>query len=397
VVAIILLITVLRESFLSLNISPVNATVTIDNSVLNLNSAGKVQSILSTGNHFLNVKADGYDGYVKNFSMNNGSFKTISVNLKETGKTSSIENGGQFLSASNDGKSILYLSGDGKALYKNDLSLNDKGEIQTNVQPMTNAKLSGIEEIIWSPNLDLALFRKSGAIYVFDFQKYDFIHQTETLWNSNVGSVAWAPDNTDIAYVDTQNNLLSFSNISHSDQRVVLNFSNYGITNPILHWSSNSQYLLVIPRDTDYNQNKIYIFNTFTNQLNEITNIGNQVDATFSPDNKTILYTSYSKAADNSDPNILSVMNVDGSNKKSLDIRTTFGKIAWNKDGNNFLVGALDTANDLETVYNFNNSILKADGFYKTLDSGIPSLVKIVDDDKIIVYQTNQGIFAVKN
>lgn len=396
VTALILLLIVLRESFLSIKVSPANATITIDDSTLNLNSVGNVQTILSPGDHVINIKADGHNGYVKNFNMKNGSFKTISVNLNETGKTLAIENDGQFLSASNDGKSILYLSGDGKTLYKADLSLDDKGNVQTSLQAMTDAKLSGIEEIIWSPNLDLALFRKGSAINVFDFQKYDFVHQTETLWGQNIGSVTWAPDNSDIAYVDTGNNLLYFSNISHGDQRAILNFSNYGIINPVLHWSPDSQWLLVISRNPDYSQDKIYTYNTFTNQLNEVTNIGDQVDAVFSPDNKKILYTSYSKAGDNSDPNILSIMDLDGSNKQSLDLRTTISKIAWKKDGTNFLTGSLDANKNQEKIYNFDSGILKIDGFYKAL-SDVPSLVKLVSDDKIIVYQTSGGIFAVKN
>ena len=398
VLAIILLIIVLRESFLSVNISPANATVTIDDSVLNLNSVGKVQTILSPGDHVINAEADGYDGYLKNFTLKEGSFKTISVNLNETGKIITVEKGGQFLDSSLDSKSILYLSADGKILYKEYLSLDDKGNIQTNVIAMTDAKLSGIEGIIWSPELNLALFQKAGGnVDVFDFQKYDFVHQTETLWGQNIGSIVWAPDNSDIAYVDTANNLLYLSNISHSDQRAILNFSNYDITNPILRWSGNGQYLVVISRNSDYNKDKIYLYNTFTNQMNELTNIGDQVDATFSPDSKKILYTSYSKTGDNSDPNILSIMNLDGSNKQSLDLRTTIDKIDWKKDGVNFLVGSLNTKKNQEEISNFDTGILKIDGNYKILPSGIPSLVKLVDDDKIIVYETNQGIFAMKN
>jgi hypothetical protein len=396
VAAIVLLVLVLRESFLTISISPANSTVTIDNTILNLNATGKVQAILSPGNHVLNAESDGYDGYIKNFSLKDGSFKTISINLNKTGKIATIENGGQFLSISPDGESILYLSGDGKTLYKADLKLDDKGNVQTNTRAMTDSKLSGIDEITWSPNLDLALFRKAGGIDVFDFQKYDFVHQTETLWGQNIGSISWAPDNSDIAFVDTANNLLDFSNISHGDQRVILNFSNYGISNPILHWSQNSQYLLVISRNSDYSQNKIYTYNTFTNQMNEVTDIGDQVDAVFSPDNKKILYTSYSKTLDNSNSSVLSVMNLDGSSKQSLDIRTTTDKVAWKKDGVNFLVESLNADKNQEEISSFNTSISKIDGFYKTLSSGIPSLVKLLDDDKIIVYQTSQGIFAVK-
>jgi hypothetical protein len=182
VLFICFLINILSQSIVTINISPKTAIVLLDNAPIKLNRHGLSKKIIRVGNHKIDVQAEGYIGISATIKAKRFLPSTLTYDLKPLGETK-ILGSGIFLDKASDSE-VYHLGDAGRTLYKSIFML-DNQKIIENTQAITAPILSGIEEIIWSPNKDLALFRKGNAISIFDFKKYDFVHQTETPWRKN--------------------------------------------------------------------------------------------------------------------------------------------------------------------------------------------------------------------
>jgi hypothetical protein len=388
------------RSFATIHVVPTEATITLDNGQTTEVTNGSLRVNLTPGIHSVSVTADKYIGQTKDITFGRGFSKQINFDLKEVPSPTQITTSGTLLAKGNDFNSAYYLGGTGKVLYKIGVTLdeNDVIRIKQN-RPITDEKLGGIEAITWSPTGELALFKKGTNAFLFDFMRYDFIHQTETLWANNVGQIAWSTDNTEVAYIYTGNgeNSLILSNFTNTSVDRVADLRDYGIENPLLRWSPDSETLLLIPRNKDADTNKIYAFSVYSRKLKLITDSGNQTDAVFSPDSSKVLYSTYSKDPQSRTPYVISVMKKDGTEKKSLEIRAEINKIGWNKDSKNIIVANYDDVTKQEVVYNFDTDQKLQSGFSISNfgDLVINSLL-LTDDNKIILFETNMGIYALK-
>jgi hypothetical protein len=388
------------RSFATIHVTPVEATLSIDGGQATQVTNGSLRVNLKPGVHKISIDADKFIGQSQDVEFGRGFSKQITFSLKAVPDPTQITTAGRLLSKGNDFNSAYYLSGDNKTLYKIGVTLdeNDTIRIKQN-RPITDPRLAGIESIAWSPTGELALFKKGTSAFLFDFMRYDFIHQTETLWANTIGEMAWSPDNTEVAYIYTGNNenSLILSNFTNTSVDRVLDLRDYKINNPILRWSPDSEWIILIPRNADYNENKIYAFSVYSRQIKAITDSGNQIEATFSPDSSKILYSTYSKDPQNSTSSVLSVMKKDGSEKKSLEIRADINKVAWNKDSNNIIVANYNDVTKQEIVYNFNTDQKLQTGFsISNFGSLVIRSLLLTDDNKIILFETNEGIYALK-
>jgi hypothetical protein len=387
---------VVTHSFITIQLSPRNATLVIDGKDLNSSGNSIVRKFVSPGTHQVEVEADDYIGISESIDFRRGFPKKIIISLLEKPAPTSIADGGEFLTKGNNFNEIYYLNG-GNTLYKAKIKVDENGKAQpSEVMPITGPTVNAVEEIIWSPTKELALFKRSTEVTLFDFKKYDFVNQTEDLWGNDIGSIAWAPDNSKIAYCYAPaggEQSLIFANLTNTEITRVFNFKDYGIDNPLLRWSPDSEWLLVIPRNQDADKNHIYLFNSYSRSMTEIADTGNQLDAQFSPDGNKIIYSTYSKDPSGQVNSVLSVMNTDGSNKKSLGVYAILSKTAWSKDSANIVVATYDPVTKGEEIYKYNVDKKQKDGFILT-DVGdifINSLI-LSDDNKMIVYQDNSGI-----
>jgi Tol biopolymer transport system component len=244
----------------------------------------------------------------------------------------------------------------------------------------------------------LALFKKSDGVYLFDFQKYDFVHQTEVFWGKNIGDIAWAPDNSKIAYFygpASGEKTLIFANIANTEPTRVANLADYQIDNPYLSWSPDSRYLILIPRNKDYSQDKVYLYDTYSGALKETTELGDQIAAKFSPDNSLIVYSTYSKGDGDTEPFVISVMNKDGAEQKSLDLRTGIDNIAW-LDPDSILAAEYrrSSGNVTFLIYDLASKIQS-----ETIESMATKIVNKIEafpEDGIALFENADGIFAFR-
>jgi len=401
VVAFSLLLWFLVNSFVTVILTPPSAAVHVDGKAMRYTSFGKLRLTLPPGQHTITAEADGYAGRSEKIILRRGFNKSITLGLKEQAKPVEVSASATMLEKGNDFNDNFYLGNDGKTLFKLKVSLDSEGNISLlENRPVTSGRLSGVKEIIWSPTKELALLRKSDMVTLFDLKKYDFVNQTETPWGEDIGSIAWSPDNSKIAYYyspPSGEKSLIFANLTNTEINRMLNLKELNIENPILRWSPDSEWLMIIPRDVDESKNKIYMFNAYTRNFSELTDTGNQIDAAFSPDSNKIIYATYSKDSSSPVDTVLSVMDRDGANKRSLDLRAELTKTAWLKDSDNLVVATYDIGTKKESIFKFNTSTKSISGFLlKDLGDIFINSISITDDNRIVVYEDNSGIFAVK-
>lgn len=392
----------LTHSFMEVSINPKDALVTINNAPVKVGALGRIKRTLTPGDYNLRVEADGYIAFIQNVTLKRSKKSTIAVALKEIPEPTVLAENAALLAKDKEFNTFYYLGESGKTLYKAISNVDEDGLIQLKtLLPVTEPRLSGIEEIIWSPNKDLALFRKKDTINLFDFKKYDFVNQTETPWGKDISSIAWAPDNSKIAYYYAPGNgekSLIFANLSNTEITRVANLAEMGLNNPLLRWSPDSEWLLVVPRNSpDYEKNKVYLFNAYSRTFKVITETGSQVDAIFSPDSNQVLYATYSKGSNNPINTVISVMDKDGSNKRALDVRAELRKVVWQKDSKNLIVASYNEAKHQESIFGYNiDTKQKTDFSINALGDGYINNIAISDDNKIVIYEAKGGIYALK-
>jgi len=401
--ALLLLFWLFSRSFVAFRVTPGQATFSVDNAQIGLTAAGIARSNLSPGTHTVKISADGYIGQSFDISFKRGFMKEVDISLKKLPAPLEVSAGAQFLSRGSDFNDGYYLGNDGKTIFKikYDLDATSGNVTVAENKAITDARLSTISEIIWAPTHQLALLRKTdGSVNLFDFMKYDFVHQTETPWGSGVGSAAWAPDNSEIAYYyapGTGERSLILTNVLNTAPERVADLNDNNIENPILRWSPDSQWLLVIPRNADTSKNNVYLFNVYSRTFKQLTTSGNQVDAIFSPDGNKILYSTLSNDPNSPIQTVISVMNLDGTNQRALKLRAEISKIVWSPDSKNIVVAAFDNTAKAETIFQYDTNLDESTGFVLSnlsVSGGIQSIA-LSSDGKIVLYETADGIFAV--
>lgn len=395
VAAILALVWFLNRSFVTITISPVTAKLTIDNAPLLVNRNGVGKTTLTPGTHTIKLEAENFLFFSREIDFKKGKKTNLSFTLKEKPEISSVETGARFVANGKNTNEIIYLDPSGTTLISATLALDSDQKIVATKTPITSNRLSGINQIIWSPSKDLAIFKKNDGAYLFDFQKYDFINQTENLWGKDIGDITWAPDNSKIAYfyASGAEKSLIFANVSNTEKTRIANLADLNINNPFLSWSPDSQYLIIIPRNKDYGSNKVYIYDTYAGSLKTITDIGDQVSANFSPDTSKIAYSTYSKGTGDTDPYIISVMNKDGSNQKSLNVRTSTENIVW-IDSNTILSAEHSRSGNSET---FSTRSLTGESQQETVQGISLKIVNqtlLASENKIVIYENADGVFG---
>lgn len=383
------------RSFVSVSVSPRASKVWLDGKEIKV-IAGSASFNTSTGSHLLKAEAENFIGQNEAVSFGRGLNKKITITLTETPRPVQINASGILLMKGGDFNDGYYLSAN--TIYKTKVGLDGNGNVAVSEnRPITDAKINDTKEIIWSPNKDLALMRHSSGISLFDFMKYDFVHQTDTPWGGqDIGSIAWSPDNSKIAYYyvpASGEKSLIFANIINTDIVRVANFAQLNIENPILRWSPDSEWLLIIPRNKNASDNKIYLFNTYSREIKSVTDTGGQIDAVFSPDSNHILFNTASR---DGLPE-LNLMDKDGSGKTDLKIQANLKTVAWTKDSKNIIVAATDPKTKVQSIFRFDTERAAGSGFsIKDLGNINIQSIAFSDDGKLLLYETNNSIYALK-
>jgi hypothetical protein len=302
-----------------IEVAPQNSVVTIDNKPIALKD-GKANFSTNLGKHTLRVETDNYIGFKEEINLKRGNNYSKQIILQKAPVPIEIGGGSAYI-AMND-NNIFYQNTDDKLIYMAKIKFGSDGQaIIESRQSITSEPIVNVDNLIWSPSKELALLKRGSTISRLEFKKFDFVGQNETPFGSNIGDIIWSPDNTRVAYYYAPpegEKSLMFADKSNGDLKRVLNFAELGIDNPYLAFSPDSQWIAIIPRNKNFDENKLYVLNVYSKELRAITDTGNQKEAMFSADSQQIIYSTFSANPQNQTQRELFVIKTDGSESKSL-------------------------------------------------------------------------------
>ena len=407
VMALLLLVWLLNRSGLKVDVEPKTAIVSVDNVPIVIRNNGFASTTLSPGNHILAVEADGYISQIIELNLKRARTIDKEVSLQRIPKPYSISDSTeaaenvQFIIEGDDFNTVFYYADNAQTLYKAKFTVTDEGKIETVYNlPISNPPLSGIEKIIWSPKKDASIHKKGSKAFFFDFKKYNFVSQEEVVYGENIGDIAWSPDDSKIAYYytpKTGERSLIFANKQNNNLTRVANLNELRISDPYLRFSPSSEWLIVIPRNSNASENKIYLFNAYTRSFKEVSDAGNNLEAKFSPDGSRILYSSYSDDPQNPVKSLVSIMDADGGNKRGLDLRADIDKIDWFQGSSEEIVVATwDEEKKTESIFVYNTEKKQKEGLFIELpEKKVVKEIVSPQNGNLIYYIANDQFYIV--
>lgn len=291
-----------------------------------------------------------------------------------------------YVRPSLDHKALFYLGDNRQRVYRM--------EIANRVPvPITDKPLRSVSDIRWSGEPDVALITTPDSTYLLEIPKYDLIHQDMVrIGGSEIVSPIWDPSNPErmaFAYFPaTGEKSLVFSDkkLSSLDRKTDLT----NIKNPKLIWSNNANYILVLDRSMDVNQNNLWLYNTTNGAFNQITTEGNILDATFSPDSNHILYEKYAPVSGTPYTSTLHLINPDGTGRQDYQTRGKVSQAAW-KDNESFFLP--DLKHNTLIINNLNGQT--RDLSFSFDDPNTVSGMFYFAASQVLIFYTNNAIYHI--
>ena len=320
ILAAVLFFTLFYKGLVTINVDPKNAIVTIDNAPQEVKN-GEVSARIKFGSHKIKVEADDYVGYQEEVTLKRGFNYSKTLTLKKAPIPSKLADNVKYLFFKD--KKVYYQNSSDLLFYRGDLIVESNGQVKiANLIKITDKPIANADNIQWSATGELLMIKRNKIAYSFDFLKYDFINQVETVFSDDVGDIVWSPDNNRVAYYykpGTGERSIIYADKSNSNVFRAVNCRDLNIVDPYLVFSPDSKWLAIIPRNNEFSQNKIYIQNVYTKEIKVINDAGSQKEAIFSGDSDKLLYSTFSTDLNNETRRDLSIMKIDGNEKTSLN------------------------------------------------------------------------------
>ncbi len=372
VVGIIVYVIFYYNTSLVVKSNPQDSTITIDQKAV---SSGQKSSV-KPGTHEVSVEKENYIAYHKLVDINFGSDKIIEANLRPAPVPERIVNKqSRFATLSLDNSSLYYLS---------DKTMYAAGNIDSEDLTLTAISpdfFTDITDIIWSPNQQLAVIKQPGKTSLYNFKRYDLLHQEITPFNDEgIKDTVWSSDSEHIIYYyepGTGEKTLVKSTPTNSDKEIVYNFKDTNIVNPKIDWSADTKNVLMV------SNNKIYILNLYTNSIKVISGDENVIEAKFMPNNQIIAVTRTGVYA----------MDQDGQSKVKLDFNTDLKRITF-IDADNIII-----SEKIDNIYKFYSYNLinndKIELVYNQQQSVNPTDNILTSDGTLLYFESNNYIYRM--
>jgi hypothetical protein len=374
-----------NKGTLALTVNPREAQVIIDGQEYPRKINYQIK--LPTGEHVLEIKLDGYVNYKNKININ--SFKTIEINieLKQRPTVQKLLNEKiKFIGLSPDKKYLVGLDILGKIFYRvsvqNENATNETGEENSQntnqnltsvntAQPITEKGFANIVNVIWNPKKELAILKvknekaqlnktdfyrndaSDGTIttWLYDFNRYDLKNQESIYLGKDIGDIVWTPDGEKIIYYAKNNKSLYQASAKNTDVELLKNIP--AIADPAISIAPDGKNLTLVARSRQYNKNYLYLFDLYSKSPSQITQKGDQKGAIFNLSSDKILYASYSEEPNSNIYTALSLVDIDGKNNQSLDVRALIETVKF-FDEKNFIYPSLTDQTGSEKLIKFN-------------------------------------------
>lgn len=362
------------QASLVINITPAEAEILVAGSQHRSNEKIK----LKPGSYEIKITSPNYITYEKSTSLKIGQAKTLNIDLRaKPGTVKALQNKISFLTSGENDKSLFYLANDGKTLYQ----LNKIDQATPEIVAITPDIFNNLTNVIFSPNRLLAILKKDANNYLYDFNRYDLLHQEINDWGTGIGEMIWSPDGEQIVYYFAPENgeiTLIRSNRDKTEEERIYNFKDTSIRNPHLRYSLDGQKILVF---TD----KVYLFDVYSKALAEVKEAGKVIYAGFTPDSQNIILETIDG---------LVIMDFAGQNQIKLDINTQLNKLAW-LDSTSF-VYAKSNLGASDSFYKYNlKSKNTTEYFYNSEDTIIATDLVAVNNGQKIFFSNEGYLYSV--
>ncbi len=326
----------LRSPQLILTTSPSNAVVTIDGT-----SVTSAKKTLSVGEHKLSVSSIGFVTYDRLFTLKRAQGLHLNILLKAipTPVTLStrVENSPSFVR----GSEVFFLGNGGRTLYR---SRADAGLTTQRVEPMTPDTLTDVQKVIWRPDGEVAFIKRSDGIYLYDFMRYDLLHQTNTLWGTSIDDIIWDPSGKRVAYTyygaDGEQSL-KFADVENKAVSIVANLANNNVNHPTILWSPDGKSILLKSNSDQKKTNYLYVYDVFSKKITQVTTLGEVEGAKWSPDSLSILFTAPGQSTEGKTGLAIWVVKTDASGLKPLNVIVDgILSATWTNDSQSIVVAS---------------------------------------------------------
>jgi hypothetical protein len=230
-----------------------------------------------------------------------------------------------FMHASSDGASIYY-AGDAKtALYRMEVTTQQRISLSLQAIP-------DIHAVQWSSNQNLALVSRRDGLYLTEIPSFDFRSQRLIkIAGTEVQSAQWDPIHPNriasILHTPAGEHSLVFSDSHMNDIQRKADVAH--IPNPTLTWSPNGRYILILGQGSTPEMNHVWAYTTATGTLEQITTQAGVLGVSIAPDEKHIIFQR--------SPDILSLYSVEERRESAISQTAAIQTLAW-KDNQTLLI-----------------------------------------------------------
>ena len=372
---------------LVLSVTPADVKITVDGQTASASETLK----LKPAQYLVKIEKQDYVSYEKEITITKLKTETIQLELKLIPSPEQIfsEKIQDFYLINGD---IIVLGNSGKTLYKLEQQAlqsevkgrqTEEGEDATKEETtpsltktaITPDTLANVQDIIWHPLESLAIFKikqdKSKLAntpfansnvangkemtWLYDFKRYDLVSQESHFWGADIGDIVWSPDGESVYYyyapAGGEKTLISASKGNQNLERL-LNLKEQEIESPQISISPDGKYLSFVPRSKNYETNYVYLLEILTKKLTKIVETGNNLGAKFSSDSQKALFSAYSKNEEEpAEYSALSVVDVEGKNKKELDRRAFLDRASFGSSSEYVIVATSDGKDKSDIFY----------------------------------------------
>ena len=378
----------------AVEVVPTSAVVTLDNKPAPIIN-GFARFSTKFGTHILRVETDDYIGFKEEFKINRGKNYSRKISLKKAPQPIEIASSASNIAIKDD--EIYFQSKEDHLFYLAKINVKSDGTAElTEKKAITSAPIDNFQKVIWSPNKEVILIKQGQSVDLFDFKKYDFVNQNRVRFGDNIGDIAWSPDNSRVAYFYNPpgEKSLIFADVNNNNITRALNFAKYDIDDPYLAFSPDSEWMVIIPRNKDYAKNKIYLLNVYTREFKAVSDQGEQKEAIFSANSDKIIYSSFSGDKMNKSSRLLGIMNLDGSDKKTVDLAAKASDGRYWKDANKIFLPS-NNENSKLVLVDVNDAKTTEFFFSGQKNLSIDS-VCLNEDKTAAIFTSNDKLYFVK-